>query len=139
VILGIDHVGLATDDSEGAGTFMVALGMEKADQGVAPAYGVACEFWKYPGRTDEIAIEIVSPIRENCAITGRLGRSGPGLYHIAFIVDNIEGELERLRKKGFSPVDSQPCQGARKGMRVAFMYVPKPAALLIELVQHEPS
>jgi len=138
VILGIDHVGLATDDPGAAGAFMAILGMDKAGQGVADSYGVACEFWQYSGGTDGVAIEIVSPVRENSAVTGRLSRSGPGLYHIAFAVDDIEAELDRLRRNGFSAVDARPCQGARTGMRVAFMYLRRPTGVLIELVQHEP-
>ena len=67
---------------------------------------------------------------------GVLARSGPGLYHIAFVVDDIERELERLRTHGFVAVDPQPCNGARPGMRVAFMYLRRPAGMLIELVEY---
>jgi len=141
VILGIDHVGLATEDPAGVGTAMAALGMRMSDHGVAEAYGVTCEFWQHPAHGDRgngrrPAVELVAPARGDSAVTAYLSRRGPGLYHVAFEVDDVELELARLRENGFVPVDREPCRGARPGMRVAFMYVRKPAGLLIELVQY---
>jgi methylmalonyl-CoA/ethylmalonyl-CoA epimerase len=133
VILGIDHIGLAGDDPAGVGAFLTVLGMRRADAGVADAYGVACEFWEYPGQP---AVEIVSPVREESSVAGRLERDGPGLYHLAFAVDDLESEIRRLRENGFVPVDGRPCAGAKEGMEVAFLYARKPAALLVELVQY---
>jgi len=139
MILGIDHIGLATHDPAGVGAAMAALGMRMADGGIAESYGVTCEFWQHPGAGDRPAVELVAPAREDSAVTAYLDRRGPGLYHIAFQVDDVELELARLRGHGFVPVDREPCAGARPGMRVAFMYVRKPAGLLIELVQYSPS
>jgi methylmalonyl-CoA/ethylmalonyl-CoA epimerase len=133
VILGIDHIGLASDDPAGVGVFLAALGMSKTDAGIADAYGVACEFWQYPGQP---AVEVVSPIAGDSSVAGRLERSGPGLYHLAFTVDDIDAEIRRLRGNGFVPVDARPCTGAKEGMEVAFMYSRRPAALLIELVRY---
>jgi methylmalonyl-CoA/ethylmalonyl-CoA epimerase len=137
VILGIDHVGLATDDPDGVGTFMHSLGLRKHDSGVARDYGVACAFWGAPGRPDGPAIEVVSPLQGQSAVSDLLERSGPGLFHVALVVDDIELEFKRLRRERFLAVDSRPCRGARPGMRVVFMYLRKPAGLLIELVQYD--
>jgi methylmalonyl-CoA/ethylmalonyl-CoA epimerase len=134
MILGVDHVGVMTDDPDGVGEFMTALGLRKSDAGVADDYGVACEFWT---ASEGSAIEVVSPAWEKSSVSNMLERNGPGLFHIAFIADDIELELNRLRRQGFAAVDSHPCRGARVGMRVAFMYLRKPAGLLIELVQYD--
>ena len=136
MIKGIDHIGLATEDPAGVATFLTALGMDKDDQGVAAEYGVACEFWSYPGAGGQPAVELVTPVREDSALSDHFTRRSPSLYHVAFEVDDLDGELARLRGHGLVPVDAAPCAGARPGMRVAFMYVPKPAALLVELVQY---
>ncbi|HEV2887552.1 MAG TPA: VOC family protein [Jatrophihabitans sp.] len=136
MITGIDHIGLATEDPAGVAAFLTALGMDKDDQGVADEYGVACEFWSYPAAGGQPAVELVTPVREDSALSDHFTRRSPSLYHVAFEVDDLDGELERLRGHGLVPVDAAPCAGARPGMRVAFMYVPKPAALLIELVQY---
>lgn len=133
MILGIDHIGLATDDPDAVGSFLTVLGMRLIDDGVAAAYGVTYHFWQHPG--DRPAVELVAPAKNDSAVTGYLSRKGPGLYHIAFEVDDVEFELTKL-KESFVPVDSTPCAGARQGMQVAFMYLRKPAGLLIELVQY---
>ncbi|WP_066953682.1 VOC family protein [Streptomyces lushanensis] len=137
MILRIDHIGLATDDPTGVAAFMTALGMRKYEDGLVDDYGVDCEFWQFSGGAGNPAVEIVSPVRENSAIAGRLDREGPGLYHVAFEVDDLEGEMARLRGHGFTSIDAHPCKGARVGMRVAFLYARPPAGLLVELVHYE--
>lgn len=134
MILGVDHIGLATEDPATVGTFLAVLGMRRQDRGLAEEYGVACEFWAYQGAGP--AVELVTPVRDGSAIGDLLARRGPGLYHLALAVDDLAGELVRLRGKGFVPIDRTPCAGARPGMRVAFGYLPRPAALLVELVEY---
>ncbi|HEX8095030.1 VOC family protein [Jatrophihabitans sp.] len=136
MIKGIDHIGLATEDPRGVAGFLTVLGMGKDDQGVAEEYGVACEFWSYPGAGGKPAIELVTPVREDSALSDHFSRRSPSLYHVAFEVDDVDSELARLHGHGLVSVDAAPCAGARPGMRVAFLYAPKPAALLIELVQY---
>lgn len=136
MIIGIDHIGLATENPGGVAAFLTALGLGKDDEGIADAYGVACEFWSHPAAGGQPAIELVTPVREDSALSDHFSRRSPSLYHVAFQVDDLDAELVRLRSHGLVPVDAAPCAGARPGMRVAFMYVPKPAALLIELVQY---
>jgi methylmalonyl-CoA/ethylmalonyl-CoA epimerase len=136
VILGIDHIGLATDDPAGTAPFLAALGLGMFDRGIAADYGVACEFWRHSDGIGQPAIEMVAPVRQDSSVTDRLEKHGPGLYHVAFGVDDLAGELTRLRGHGFVPTGLRPCAGARQGMRVAFMYARKPAGLLIELVQY---
>ncbi|MFL6136662.1 MAG: VOC family protein [Frankiaceae bacterium] len=148
MILGIDHVGLATDDPAAVGGYLAALGLQRFDAGVAEAYGVSCDFWRWAGMTSaasgagaagrpaQPAVEVVAPVREGSAVSHRLARNGPGLYHLALEVDDLDAELARLRGAGFTAVDREPCAGAREGMRVAFVYAGRPAGVLVELVQY---
>jgi methylmalonyl-CoA/ethylmalonyl-CoA epimerase len=146
VILGIDHVGIITEDPAGAGKFLTALGMHSSDAGIAAGYGVACEFWQYDrgepsprtplGQARQPAVEIVSPARDDSAVSDQLTKSGPGLHHVAYEVTGIDDERARLRHTGYIEVDRAPHDGARPGMRVVFMYAPRPAGLLIELVEY---
>ena len=137
VILGIDHIGLVTDDPGGVGTFLADLGMRETDRGVAEAYGVTCQFWRHSAGDGGPAVELVAPVTDGSAVQGHLTRTGPGLYHIAFEVDDVDAEIARLSRSGFVPVDARPRPGARPGMQVAFMYLRRPACLLIELVRYE--
>ena len=136
MILGIDHIGLATSDAEGVARALRALGMQHDDSGQAAEYGVTCDFWSFAGTGGQPAVELVSPARPDSSVSQQLARRGPGLYHLAFQVDDLEGELARLSGAGFVQIDAAPCAGARPGMRVAFLYLPKPAATLIELVHY---
>ncbi|MFF5565541.1 VOC family protein [Streptomyces sp. NPDC012623] len=138
MILGLDHIGLATADPARAGAQLADLGLARTDQGEAPAYGVACEFWSLPGDPVGATVELVSPTRSGSAVDGRLAGAGPGLYHLAFAVDDLAGETARLRALGYLLLDAEPCRGARPGMRVTFLYQPEPADLLVELVHYGP-
>ena len=135
MILRIDHIGLATGEPGALAPFLGALGMSKVDSGTAAAYQVACEFWR-SGQDGEPLIERVSPAGAGSVLDNQLARRGPGLHHIAVEVDSVETELDRLRQAGFTPVDRTPCAGARQDMLVAFTYLPRPAGLLVELVQY---
>ncbi|HJQ00462.1 MAG TPA: VOC family protein [Jatrophihabitans sp.] len=136
MILGIDHIGLATDDADRVGRLLSTLGMRHDDGGLADEYGVTCDFFSFAGGNGQPAIELVAPARPDSSVSQQLARRGPGLYHLAFQVDDLEGELARLSAAGFVQIDATPCAGARPGMRVAFLYLPKPAATLIELVHY---
>jgi methylmalonyl-CoA/ethylmalonyl-CoA epimerase len=137
MILGIDHIGVATDDPSGVGAFMTTLGLQMSGSGQARDYLVSCDFWRHPMTPAGPAIEVVAPLAEGSAIAGRLAADGPGLYHLAFEVDDLEGELARLRGEGFVALDAAPCSGALEGMRVAFIFLRRPASLVIELVEYQ--
>lgn len=112
--------------------------MVKFDEGIAESYGVDCQFWRSGAAPGGAAIEVVAPSRDDAAVHGHLRRSGPGLYHVAFEVDDIDAELRRLREGGAIAVDRGPCAGAREGMRVCFVYLGTATGLLVELVQYDP-
>ncbi|HEX5120215.1 MAG TPA: VOC family protein [Pseudonocardiaceae bacterium] len=132
MLLGIDHIGLITGAPADLAPFLAALGMARTDDGTADDYGVACEFWQGQG---EPAVELVSPSRPGSVLDTRLASGGPGLHHIAFRVNGLRSELDRLRGRGFTAVDAEPRAGARPGMFVAFAYL-RPAGLLVELVEY---
>ncbi|WP_211786132.1 VOC family protein [Kitasatospora viridis] len=127
-------MGVATGDPQGAGDLLAALGLSLGESGNAETYGVSCDFWQ--AAKGGGAVELVAPLDEEAAISRRLADHGPGLYHVAFEVDDVAAELERLRGLGWVPVDREPQPGARPGMWVAFVYAKRPAGLLVELVEY---
>lgn len=135
MIIGVDHIGVATADPAGAGSLLALLGLSMADSGEAEDYDVDCQFWTFA--TGGPAVELVSPRNEQAAVNRRLARQEQGLYHVAFEVDQLTDELDRLRREGFVLIDRRPRAGARPGMRVAFVYAPRPARFLIELVEYQ--
>ena len=60
-------------------------------------------------------------------------KKGEGLHHIAFEVDNIETEMERLKKEGFILLNEKPKKGADNKL-VCFLHPKSTNGVLIELV-----
>ena len=56
------------------------------------------------------------------------------MHHIAFGVEDIEKEVERLKAEGFQPISDKPKKGADN--KLVFFFHPKSAnGVLIELCQ----
>lgn len=58
------------------------------------------------------------------------------MHHIAFEVDNIEEEMKRLVKEGFTLINEKPKQGADNKM-VCFLHPKDTNGVLIELVMEK--
>ncbi|MEL6989654.1 MAG: VOC family protein, partial [Bacteroidota bacterium] len=55
-------------------------------------------------------------------------------HHIAFAVDDIKKELERLKKEGFLILNEEPKKGADNKL-VAFIHPKSANGILVELCQ----
>ena len=64
-----------------------------------------------------------------------LARFGPAPYHVCYECDDIEAEIERLRKKRFKVIAPPASAVAFGGRRVAFVY--SLSIGLIEFVESE--
>jgi methylmalonyl-CoA/ethylmalonyl-CoA epimerase len=84
----------------------------------------------------ETSLELVMP-RGNASLTRFLEKRGPGLHHVAIVVDNIEQALAFLAALGVPLLDSSPRTGAR-GHKVAFIHPSATGGVLIELVEAAP-
>ena len=62
-----------------------------------------------------------------------LARRGPGMHHVAFEVDDVGRELERLAARGTELIDERPRAGLM-GTQVAFMHPHATGGVLAELV-----
>jgi methylmalonyl-CoA/ethylmalonyl-CoA epimerase len=132
----IDHVGVVTHDLARAGTELERLGLCRIDSGIADEYGVSCEFWAPGGSRQGPSVELVSPIRAGSAADSALARRGPGLHHLAVVVDDVTAALDQLRRSGGTALDQHPRAGARDGMRVAFGYLGQATGLVVEFVEY---
>ena len=59
---------------------------------------------------------------------------GPGIHHICLEVDDIEREMEELKKRGARMIDEKPRPGAHN-TQVAFIHPKSSGGVLIELNQ----
>ena len=61
-----------------------------------------------------------------------VARRGPGIHHICFEVDDLDGTLARCRAAGVRLIDETPRIGA-EGKRIAFLHPSATAGVLVEL------
>jgi methylmalonyl-CoA/ethylmalonyl-CoA epimerase len=61
-------------------------------------------------------------------------KKGEGIHHIAFDVDDIEAEMERLKNEGFVLLNEKPKKGADNKW-VCFVHPKNTKGVLIELCQ----
>jgi len=63
-----------------------------------------------------------------------VAKRGPGIHHICFAVDDLDGTLARCRSAGLRLIDETPRLGA-EGKRIAFLHPSATAGVLIELTE----
>ena len=85
-------------------------------------------------RTGQSKIELLAPTDEKSAIHKFLEKKGEGFHHIAFAVDDIIAETERLKSEGFQPLSDAPKKGADNKL-VMFFHPKSTGGLLVELCQ----
>jgi len=124
------HVGVAVRSLDAALADYRTLGFEAESIEDVPAQGVRVAFLG----TGAVRIELLESLRPDGVIARFVDRSGEGLHHLAFAVQDIRAEMRRLREKGLKLVDAEPRPGAR-GRLVAFIHPRSAHGVLLELVQ----
>jgi methylmalonyl-CoA/ethylmalonyl-CoA epimerase len=82
----------------------------------------------------ETNIELVEPAAEDSPLAKFLETKGPGIHHLCFEVDDIDGEIEKLTRGGAHLIDKTPRAGAHQ-TRIAFLHPKGTGGVLIELCQ----
>jgi len=82
----------------------------------------------------ETKIELLESITRDGVIAKFLERKGEGMHHIAFEVEDIEAEMERLSSEGFQLLNALPKLGADNKL-VCFLHPKNTNGVLIELCQ----
>jgi methylmalonyl-CoA/ethylmalonyl-CoA epimerase len=80
-------------------------------------------------------VELLEPVAENSPIGKFLAKRGPGIHHICFTVDDLEGTLARVKAAGVRLIDEVPRLGA-EGKRIAFLHPSSTAGVLVELTEY---
>ncbi len=83
----------------------------------------------------ESLVELLQPEQSDSPIGKFLAKRGPGIHHICFAVDDLDGTLERCRAAGLRLIDQQPRIGA-EGKRIAFLHPSATHGVLIELSEY---
>ena len=80
-------------------------------------------------------IELLQASAADSPIAKFVAKRGPGIHHICFAVDDLNGTLERCRRAGLRLIDDVPRLGA-EGKRIAFLHPSSTAGVLVELTEH---
>lgn len=128
----IDHIGIAVKDMIVSNAlFEKLLGVAPYKQEEVESEGVLTSFFK----SDTNKIELLAASSEDSVIAQFIAKKGEGIHHIAFEVDNIEEELQRLKKEGFIILNEIPKKGADNKL-VVFLHPKTTNGVLIELCQN---
>jgi len=127
----IDHIGVATDDLEGAiALYEGTLGMPIAHRETVESQGVEAVLLD----VGDGHVELLRPLASDTPVGRYLESKGPGLHHVAYAVDDIDGTLGTLKEAGVELIDSEPQVGIRD-TRVAFVHPRSTGGVLTEIVE----
>jgi methylmalonyl-CoA/ethylmalonyl-CoA epimerase len=127
----LEHIGIAVGDLESADALYTRLlGVGPYKHEAVESEGVLTSFFQ----TGQTKIELLVGTTEQSAITQFVHKRGQGIHHIAFEVEDIEAEMERLRHEGFILINDKPKRGADNKL-VCFVHPKSAQGVLIELCQ----
>jgi methylmalonyl-CoA/ethylmalonyl-CoA epimerase len=127
----IEHIGIAVHSlNKSIPLFEKLLGTEcyKTEEILSEMVNTA--FFK----TGESKVELLEGTEENSVISRFIAKKGEGIHHIAFGVENIEEEINRLKSNGFEFINDVPKKGADNKM-VCFLHPKTTNGILVELCQ----
>ncbi len=131
MIKKIEHVGIAVKDlNKSNELFKKLLGEQSYKTEVVDSESVTTSFFKVGNQK----IELLEASELNSTIARFIQRRGEGMHHLAFHVENIDEEIERLEKEGFEFVSKTPTKGADNKM-VVFLHPKTTNGVLVELCQ----
>lgn len=130
--LTLHHTGVVVEDLADAEARYRALGFLDGERISVPQQAV--EAIIYPvgeGRW----LELISPTDAEGPIATFMAKRGQGMHHVAYQVDDIVAELQRLKTAGVRLIDEVPRAGAHEGWLIAFIHPESTNGVLTELVQ----
>src|SRR5512143_2303750 len=118
MIRRISHIGVAVGEMSQAAEFFEKL------LGAGPGHAERVEDQKvailsFP--VGESNVELTLPTAPDSPVARFLEKRGAGIHHVAFEVDDLEAELERMRALGVRLIDETPRMGANNA-RIAFLH-----------------
>jgi len=127
----IEHIGIAVKNlAEANQLYSTLLNTKPYKEEAVESEGVTTSFFE----VGESKIELLAATREDSAIAKYIEKRGEGIHHIAFYVDNIEDEIERLQQEGFKLLNDQPKRGADQ-KKIAFLHPKSAQGVLVELCE----
>ena len=140
--LRLNHIGLVFPKISDVTEVFRSLGLsEMTAPEPDPVQKVSASFVA-AGDGQDVYIELLEPTEGSSPVTKFLKKTGGGLHHLCFEVDDIEAAAEKLTEKGFHMVcEPVECVGYDRSFqrepsqpsRISFFLLPN--KILIELLQ----
>jgi len=86
----------------------------------------------------ESKIELLQATSDESAIAKFIESKGEGIHHIAFAVDDIQSEIDRLTSLGYRMIHEKPKEGADNKL-IAFLHPKSSNRVLVELCAEKPA
>ena len=129
----IEHIGIAVEDmAKAEKIFSIVFGKTAYKKEEVFSESVKTTFFKI----GESKIELVSATKEDSPIAKFLTKNREGMHHIAFVVEDIKKEMERLKKEGIRLLNDRPKVGADNQL-ICFLHPKDTSGVLIELCQEK--
>ncbi len=127
----IEHIGIAVKNLEEANkTYAALLGKQHYKIEEVKSEYVKTSFFQI----GESKIELLEATSPESPIAKFIEKKGEGIHHIAFYVDDIIEEVNRLKKEGFIVLNETPKKGADNKL-VVFLHPKSANGVLVELCQ----
>jgi len=127
----IEHIGIAVTDIDASNkVFEKVFGKENYKSEKVESEGVVTSFFQI----GENKIELVSATNSDSPIHKYLSKNREGMHHIAFDVEDISSEMQRLKKEGIRLLNESPKKGADNKL-ICFLHPKDTNGVLIELCQ----
>ena len=130
----IEHLGIAIKSLETSDNLFAKLfGKSNYKQESVEREGVTTSFYQL----GESKIELLEATNPESPIAKFIEKKGEGIHHIAFGVEDIRAEIERLKAEGFVFISEEPKDGADNKL-VVFLHPKSTNGVLVELCQEKP-
>jgi methylmalonyl-CoA/ethylmalonyl-CoA epimerase len=125
----IEHLGIAVKNLETSNDlFKRLLGKDHYKVETVEREGVSTSFFML----GDTKIELLEATNSRSAIGKFIDKRGEGIHHIAFAVDDIRAEMQRLEEEGFQLLNKEPLPGA-DGKMICFLHPKTTNGVLVEL------
>ena len=130
----LEHIGIAVNSlGSSDDLFERLLGKKNYKQESVEREGVTTSFYE----VGDSKIELLEASSAESPIAKFLDKKGEGIHHLAFGVEDIFTEIQRLKNEGFIFISEEPKDGADNKL-VVFLHPKSTNGVLVELCQEKP-
>ena len=130
-IIGIEHIGIATDDLYKAKKFWsLILGIKNTSTEDIENQSVITDIYD----TGHGKIELLLSKYPKSAIAKFINKRGTGIHHICLSVENIDEAINELKKNDVETIGDNYTYGA-EGCKIIFIHPRSTGGVLLELAE----